>query len=609
MLSVVRASVRRLTASEKATLAGLLIFRVLLNLADVLGVLALGVLVGRIVDSDLTYADAAPAFGILERFLDLDIRILSGGLAIYFLAKNLAAVFHTAMVGNFFARLSARRSAKLLKDLLAAKNRMISSGSEGDLQWALGVSSYVAFNSVLFTASTVLTEAFVLAGIGVSLFLLEPRIASALIIYFGLILVLFHFSVGRRLERLGERISKSSVESNNVVLEAIRASREVLVYGKVDLVLKRFNSARSLYAKDQASQRLIFSIPRLIVEIALVFALVGGIFLVEVSDTSPISLGSLSLVAIMGVRAAAAGLPIQGAVAELRANTPQAKRAHRLLDDVSLSQEKGNNAASLRSKMKSKHSDIRDRHIGPSVELKNVTFSYANSSQPLFHDVSLRIEGGKLTAVIGSSGAGKTTLADLILGLLEPSSGKVLIDGVEPSDLAGSSQELLAYVPQRPSVIAGTFLENVCLEKAVSSLEKARAISALERSGLGDMIRALPQGYETVIGTKSEEMSGGQLQRLGIARALFHDARLMVLDEPTSALDATTEAEVMSTIRALIGERTILIIAHRLSSVLDADYVLHIEKSVVTTYAGFGEAKKSRKVFGFLSNLGLEIGD
>ena len=212
------------------------------------------------------------------------------------------------------------------------------------------------------------------------------------------------------------------------------------------------------------------------------------------------------------------------------------------------------------------------------IEIDNLTYAYPDTSKPAIENISLKIKRGESVALIGKSGAGKTTLVDLILALLEPQIGDILVDGVSIYDNLRSWQQLVGYIPQSIHLLDDTIEHNIAFGVEDGAIDAPRMHQAIATAQLSETIEQLPQGIHTLVGEQGVRLSGGQRQRIGIARALYHQREILVLDEATSALDNETERLVSDAIKSLAGTKTLIIIAHRLSTIEHCDRVYVLER-------------------------------
>lgn len=210
------------------------------------------------------------------------------------------------------------------------------------------------------------------------------------------------------------------------------------------------------------------------------------------------------------------------------------------------------------------------------IHINHISYCYPNVEKPVLQDVDFKIPIGSTVALIGSSGAGKTTLADVILGLLEPSSGHIMADNMDIYKHLSQWHRQLGYIPQTIYLSDDTIRNNIAFGIAPSDIDDEKVYAALTKAQLTDFIHTLPEGLDTFVGDRGVRLSGGQRQRIGIARALYHDPAILILDEATSALDNETEQAVMDSIEKLRGEKTMLIIAHRLTTIKNADYIYEV---------------------------------
>jgi ATP-binding cassette subfamily C protein len=271
-------------------------------------------------------------------------------------------------------------------------------------------------------------------------------------------------------------------------------------------------------------------------------------------------------------------LPLQTAVASLKINAEQSQLAYTLLarvrDFVPLPAPSGSDGTI-------------DHETGLEVVLKSAKYRYDGDSHDTIKGVSLTIPAGSYAAVIGPSGAGKTTLVDLILGLVTPGAGSVRIGGVEPNVLRTLAPGIVSYVPQKPGLVSGSIAENIALGVHPDHIDYELVKAAVESAYLTEFIATLPDGLATSVGKQVDALSGGQIQRIGLARALYAQPRLLILDEATSGLDAGSEAFIGKSLAKLHGSVTVIVIAHRLSTVQHADAVHVVENGRVTASGDF----------------------
>ena len=247
--------------------------------------------------------------------------------------------------------------------------------------------------------------------------------------------------------------------------------------------------------------------------------------------------------------------------------------------------------------------DFAHKDFKSSVEMKNITFRYPGGQKPAVNNISLSIPAGASVAIVGPSGAGKTTIIDILLGVLLPDSGSVLISELSPHSAIKTWPGSISYVPQDVVIVSGTIRENVALGYPTEIATDDLVMRAIKIAHLEDYVQGLPNGLESQVGERGVKISGGQRQRLGIARAMFTQPRFLVLDEATSSLDGETEAGITDSIDRLRGSTTVFIIAHRLSTIRKADIVAYLSEGEIKATGTFDQLRQKLPEFDYQATL------
>jgi ABC-type multidrug transport system fused ATPase/permease subunit len=306
------------------------------------------------------------------------------------------------------------------------------------------------------------------------------------------------------------------------------------------------------------------------------------------------AIASLAVFLAASTRVAPAVLRIQQGMIALRLGLGTVEKTMGIIQDA----KKGTHQELSISKKLFEYSDFQ-----PNIQISSLNYEYNNNRGFKINNLSLRIDSGSQVAITGSSGAGKTTLIDLILGVHPNNSDAIKISGLTPLSAFAKWPGAVAYVPQNITIMNTSVRENISQGYEFDLMDEKRIWSALKIAHLDEFVKALPNGLETQVGEYGNQISGGQRQRLGIARALFTSPKLLIFDEATSALDGETEALISQTIRELKGKCTVVLIAHRISSVINADKVIFMENGRITAEGSFEEVRRISPTFENQVNL------
>lgn len=561
-----------------------------MNFLDIAGVAAVGLL-GAAGASGFTGNPQASFFGITIDIGSSQLLLTVMALiAVFFFLKAALSVFLIRLTSYFLAGIEIKNATEIAQYLFTGGLAELRQYSRSEVQWAVTGSTNVTFSGVLGSAGMLVTETSLLIFMFTLFVIVDPLAAVAITVYFIIVILIFQLLSNQRIQQSGQDFAEGGMDVTQVSLDLFEAFKEISVLMKQHFFLSRFQKARTTYAYGDAEMRFLMAIPRYFVETALAL---GALAFVawqlargEVTD----GLVTAGVFLAGGVRMMAALLPLQNAVLALKNQMEQAKISQEILA-------KSRHAQSQISAVLDSSKSAEDFGIsgngGITVELDSVTFTHTGASQPAVRDVSFTIEPGSYVALVGPSGAGKTTLADLVLGLNSPESGSVLVDGVSARTTREQKPGLMAYVPQRPGLVSGTLVDNIALGQDPESVDFDRVTAVLEKARLTDLVSELPEGVHTRLGKNSDSLSGGQIQRLGLARALYTNPKLIVLDEATSALDAEAEASISESIRKIGSDTTVIVIAHRLSTVQKADVVHVIDNGKLVASGSFKELRRT----------------
>jgi ABC-type multidrug transport system fused ATPase/permease subunit len=385
---------------------------------------------------------------------------------------------------------------------------------------------------------------------------------------------------------LGSLDTELNIASTTALVELLGTYRESFVQGSLKDQLTRIKNLRYQLAKTAAELSFMPSMTKYVMEATLVLsALILGAF-AFIMNNAVQAIAMLVLFMAAGFRIAPAVLRIQHGLLQIKGSLASARptlRLAELLVELTDSEDKTEPTATVLLPAGT------DSGLG--VSINNLVFRYPGQQKDLFSDLSLSIQPGTAVAIVGSSGAGKTSLADLILGVLDPSFGEVTIGGNNPRLLAKLHPGIVGYVTQNPFVINGSLRENLLLGLPPTKFSDNQLLKALELANLTEYSEALHSKLDTLIGDSGILLSGGQVQRLGLARALLTEPALLVLDEATSALDAQTESSISEMLTQLRGKTTLIVIAHRLATIRKFDRIIYIDNGKALADGTFSEVR------------------
>lgn len=581
-------SARVLTRSDQRKIVLVTILQMVMSLMDLAGVALVGVLGALAVNGieskkqGTTVTSVLKIIGIQSDALQIQALVLGLLAAFVLIARTILSILFTKRTLFFLSRRGARISGDLISKVLSQPMLKIQEKTTQEILYAVtnGVSTITL--GVLSVLVSLVADGTLLAAMSLGLFIVDPIIAISTFVVFGLIgLFLYKYMHGRA-AKLGVKNSELTIEGNEKILEVLSSYRESVVRNRRQYYAAEIARLRMELAETLAELSFMPNVSKYVIEGTIVIGslAVAGVQFALKDATHAI--GTLTIFIAAGSRIAPAVLRVQQGAISIKSSLGAANPTLDLIEDLS-----------QLPPVKMSKDDLDTDHLGfvPEVLISNLGVTYPGKAEPALKEISLKIPAGTSVAFVGPSGAGKTTLVDAILGILKPEKGNVTISGKAPLETIETWPGAIAYVPQDVSISNGTFRENVALGFPKNPTHEPLVRNSLSKASLLSFVLELPLGLDTPVGERGTRISGGQRQRLGIARALFTQPRLLVLDEATSALDGETELDISNAINALRGETTVILIAHRLSTVRNADQVFYLENGEIRAFGTFEEVR------------------
>jgi ABC-type multidrug transport system fused ATPase/permease subunit len=602
----ISASLSLLTRRDRRLLAISTIIQMSMSLLDLVGILLLGVVTSLAIS---TISNSTPPEIVMNSLRSLgintqDIVALAAWLAviagIILISKSLINLILTRRVLTFLANRQALVSGRLAAGLLSKPLVQLQQRSSQETVYSLTTGTYNATLIVLGQGVVAVSELTLLITLAVGLFAVSPVVTVFTVLYFFGIGLLLQRLISRWAVRIGDEAKDADIRSMESVQEALRTYREMFVAHRRSSYVERFQILRWQSARVQADMAFLSLVPKYIFEAALVIG--AGLLAASqiLTRDLPAAVAVIAIFLAAGSRVVPSMLRLHGSGLAVLGAAGQADPTFKLAGELGLIKPQMEhsfgidsvNAIEVRDKLYSGHPEFV-----PSVVAEKLAITYPGNNNASVRDVSIYLAAGQSLGIVGPTGSGKSSLADLLLGVLAPDTGKVLIGGLPPIDAIAAWPGGISYVPQEVVLVNSTVRENVALGLPFSAIDDEWVWEALERAHLAEFLRRGRQGLDTVVGEHGFKLSGGQRQRLGMARALYSHPKLLVLDEATSALDAETEKSISNTMATLEGEVTTIIIAHRLATIKKCDLIIYLEQGEMTAAGSFDELRSFSEGF------------
>ena len=456
---------------------------------------------------------------------------------------------------------------KLLKKYLHQPYKFFLNRNSSDVTKTILSETDSLIEEVIVPAIRLVTYSILTMFLVIFLLVIDPVLALILALIFGIFYSIMYLTVRKYLGKIGKERLKANGNRFKVVLETIGGIKDLKVLGREKVYLDSFTKPSSIFSTYSATSKTLSQAPQFLME-AIAF---GSLLVMAIYGLSSKGFDLGKFLPVLGLYALGV-LKLKPAINEIYKSLSTMKYGNSGLDNV---------LADLENLTNEKSNILNDNKrllLKEKLVLKNVNFSYDNTTKLALDNININIKVNTTVGIIGTTGAGKSTLVDIILGLLQPDSGEIMVDDkLLEINNTRQWQNSIGYVPQSIFLIDDSIASNIAFGVPKEEIDMKQVEKVAKMAKVYDFVATLEKSFETIIGERGVRLSGGQRQRLGIARALYHNPELLVLDEATSALDNETEAEVMKAIDGMSGSKTIIMIAHRLSTVERCDMLIKIQ--------------------------------
>ena len=587
-INIVIRALKVLKTKDRYKIGLLALIQIVLSFLDLAGVAVIGMIGAITINGSASRLPGDRVSSILE-LLHLDnleltkqVSILGVLAAFLLISKTLSTIYLTRRTMFFLGHRASSVTQELIYKILNQSVQEIQRRSIQENVYIITGGVTTITNGIISAFISLVSDLVLLLVMITGLFYVDPKTAFLSIILFGTISLVLYRLTHARANTLGKKQMLYSIKSIEMIHEVIGSFREAVIGGRRAYYSEQIGKSQNNLTRNQAELSFLPTISKYVLEVTVVigFLLISAV--IFSSNSAARSVAVISVFLAASTRIAPAILRLQQVAITIKSASAAALPTLKLIENFASNNSPKDNI----NKFKNKHNGFI-----ASVNVDCATFTYDGNTKPTLEDITLSIKPGQIVALVGRSGVGKTTLADLIIGVLEPEAGEVRISNFKAKEVSRFFPGSISYVPQEVFIANGTIRSNICLGFDPKDVPDECIWEALQSAELKDVVIQLPKKLDEIVGDRGSKLSGGQRQRLGIARAMITKPGVLVLDEATSSLDSQTEQNIAEYILKLGGKVTVIIIAHRLSTVKNADTVAYLEDGKLKSVGSFEKVR------------------
>jgi ATP-binding cassette, subfamily B, bacterial PglK len=566
-----------LLEEDKWKLPLISVFFLIMSLLEVLGIGLIAPYAALIINPNILIEE----YSFLEKFglpiYSEDILLIMSMLLLsLFIIKTIGLSLINWIIFSFCYERQIKIRAKLMKTYQTMPYIKYTQRNSAEYIYNMNVVATFT-QGVLVSVLRIATE--IIVGLFIFIFLVfqDPYVLLLLVFLLGSFIFLYDFIFRKRIKRYGHLVNTFSTEMLKNINESVHGLKELRILNREKYFFEKVLSNSSGLSKTMKLKDFISSVPRYFLELTMIFFVVLLVVLYSYQDKGlELVVPILTMFSIAAIRLFPSVNQIVSGISNIRFGRPIVSLLYNDLKDSDLS---------------SFNFEDNIKEIIPfeRITLQGVSFSYPNRGFKVIDDLSISIKKGDSVGIIGPSGSGKTTLIDILLGLIKVDKGKVLLNQEDLNEHLHKWKYHVAYIPQNIFIIDDTISRNIALGVLDNKVDESRLNNAIDQSKLRELVNQMPEGVNTLLGEAGIQLSGGQKQRIALARAFYHNREVLVMDEATSALDNETEKEIVREIKNLKGKKTLIVIAHRLSTVQHCDYIYRIEKGKIVDQGDYAK--------------------